>query len=143
MQQRDLPAQYFGEGITIWKSTLLQLTWQSGIAFAYDRVTFAPRATFKYRGEGWGLTNVEANACGTASVAADSPGLDSASTLAVRAAVAALPERERRVVILRFFADLPVSEVAGVMQCPEGTVKSLTHAAITRLRAAGLEVSDD
>ncbi len=56
VQQRDVPAQYFGEGITVWKSTLFQLTWQSGVAFTYDRATFAPGATFKYRGEGWGLT---------------------------------------------------------------------------------------
>ena len=57
LQKRDLDRQHFGEGITIWKSMLIQLTWQSGIAFAYDRNTFAPLRTFKYRGEGWGLTH--------------------------------------------------------------------------------------
>jgi glutamine cyclotransferase len=56
VQRREIATQYFGEGITIWKSTLVQLTWQSGIAFVYDRNTFAPLRTFKYRGEGWGLT---------------------------------------------------------------------------------------
>jgi RNA polymerase sigma factor (sigma-70 family) len=62
--------------------------------------------------------------------------------LAVRAAVARLPERERRVIILRFFSDMSVSEAAALIGCPEGTVKSLTHAAIRRLRDAGLEVDD-
>jgi glutamine cyclotransferase len=36
-------------------STLLQLTWQDGRTFTYDRDTFAPGATFEYAGEGWGL----------------------------------------------------------------------------------------
>jgi glutaminyl-peptide cyclotransferase len=56
LQQRDVPAEYFGEGITIWKSELFQLTYQSGTAFVYDRLTFAPRRSFNYVGEGWGLT---------------------------------------------------------------------------------------
>jgi glutaminyl-peptide cyclotransferase len=56
VQRRDIAAQYFGEGITVWKSELVQLTWTSGVAFVYDRQTFAPRRTFKYSGEGWGLT---------------------------------------------------------------------------------------
>ena len=68
---------------------------------------------------------------------------DAASAIAVRSAVAALPERERRALILRYFADLPVAEVASRMSCPEGTVKTLTFQAIGRLRRAGLEVSDD
>ena len=57
LQRRDVPEQYFGEGITIWKDDLYQLTWQSGVAFTYDRNTFAPKRTFKYSGEGWGLTH--------------------------------------------------------------------------------------
>ena len=56
LQKRDVPAQYFSEGITVWKSDLFELTWQSGVAFVYDRITFAPRRTFRYIGEGWGLT---------------------------------------------------------------------------------------
>jgi glutamine cyclotransferase len=56
LQQHDLPAEYFGEGITVWNNRLFQLTWQSGIAFVYDRATFKQLTTFRYRGEGWGLT---------------------------------------------------------------------------------------
>jgi len=57
LQKRDTPAEHFGEGVTVWKSTLIQLTWQSGLAFTYDLATFAPLRAFKYRGEGWGLTH--------------------------------------------------------------------------------------
>src|SRR5260221_10176943 len=42
LQKRDVSAEYFGEGITVWKNDLIELTWKSHIAFVYDRVTFQP-----------------------------------------------------------------------------------------------------
>jgi glutaminyl-peptide cyclotransferase len=57
MQMQKLDSQYFGEGIAILNDTLFQLTWQSGIAFLYDRATFTRTGTFSYTGEGWGLTH--------------------------------------------------------------------------------------
>ena len=57
MQLHRLDSQYFGEGIAILNDTLFQLTWQSGIAFLYDRTTFTRTGTFSYTGEGWGLTH--------------------------------------------------------------------------------------
>jgi len=57
LQKRDVSDAYFGEGITVWRNELVQLTWQSGVAFVYDRHTFSPLRTFRYRGEGWGLTH--------------------------------------------------------------------------------------
>src|SRR5437773_5587626 len=57
VQRRDVARAYFGEGITVWKNDLIELTWQSNVAFVYDKQTFAPRRTFKYKGEGWGLTH--------------------------------------------------------------------------------------
>lgn len=57
LQKHDLPQQYFGEGLTDWGSSLIQLTWKAGIAFVYDRFSFAQQRTFQYKGEGWGLTH--------------------------------------------------------------------------------------
>jgi glutaminyl-peptide cyclotransferase len=57
LQQRALPEQYFGEGITDWNSELIQLTWQAQTGFVYDRTTFDSKRTFRYPGEGWGLTH--------------------------------------------------------------------------------------
>ncbi len=57
LQKHDLPAQYFGEGLTDWGSTLIQLTWTSHQAFVYDRFSFSVQRTFSYEGEGWGLTH--------------------------------------------------------------------------------------
>lgn len=57
LQRHDLPPQYFGEGLTDWGSTLIQLTWTSHVAFVYDRFSFSVQRTFSYEGEGWGLTH--------------------------------------------------------------------------------------
>jgi len=56
-QQISIPSQYFGEGITVWRSTVLQLTWQSEVGFVYDLASFRQMRTFRYAGEGWGLTH--------------------------------------------------------------------------------------
>ncbi len=56
VQKRDLPFQYFGEGIVNWKDRLLEITWKAETGFVYDLNTFAPRSEFHYPGEGWGLT---------------------------------------------------------------------------------------
>ena len=57
LQRRDVSREHFGEGITIWGGRLIELTWQSNVAFVYDRDSFQPRGSFKYTGEGWGLTH--------------------------------------------------------------------------------------
>ena len=56
LQSVPLPAQSFGEGLTEFGSTLVQLTWQDHIAFVYDRFSFRQLRTLHYDGEGWGLT---------------------------------------------------------------------------------------
>ena len=57
VRERDLPPPFFGEGITIFRGKLYQLTWKSGKGFIYDAATLAPRGTFAFYGEGWGLTH--------------------------------------------------------------------------------------
>lgn len=51
-------------------------------------------------------------------------------------ATQALPEGQRAVLVLRYFADLSVEETARTLGCTTGTVKSQTARALTRLRAA-------
>jgi RNA polymerase sigma-70 factor (sigma-E family) len=53
-----------------------------------------------------------------------------------------LPERQRAAIVLRFFHDLPDAEVADVLDCRVGTVRSLISRALTALRASGT-YSDD
>ena len=57
LKEYDLQQDHFAEGLTDWRDTLIQLTWTSGVAFVYDRSTFAVRQTLHYSGEGWGLTH--------------------------------------------------------------------------------------
>jgi len=52
----EVPDKYFAEGLTNWKDTLIQLTWESHKAFVYDRASFRLLRTFQFDGEGWGLT---------------------------------------------------------------------------------------
>jgi glutaminyl-peptide cyclotransferase len=56
LQSVPVPDQYFAEGLASWGSTLIQLTWQSHVAFVYDRFSFRLLRTIPYEGEGWGLT---------------------------------------------------------------------------------------
>src|SRR2546422_53529 len=53
--------------------------------------------------------------------------------LDARRLLAALPEAQRNAVILRYYHDLPEEEVAAILGCPRGTVKSRLHHAMRRL----------
>jgi glutaminyl-peptide cyclotransferase len=57
VQKVSLPLQYFGEGLTIFRGKIYQLTWLSKKGFVYDLRTFRQIADFPYDGEGWGLTH--------------------------------------------------------------------------------------
>jgi RNA polymerase sigma-70 factor, ECF subfamily len=52
----------------------------------------------------------------------------------LRQAVQALPEKHRQVVLLRFFEDASLPEIAGLIGCSIGTVKSRLHYALEKLR---------
>ena len=45
-----------------------------------------------------------------------------------------LPARQRAAIVLRFYLDLPEAEVARLLGLPLGTVKSLAHRGLARLR---------
>ncbi len=55
---------------------------------------------------------------------------------AVRRGLEGLDAALRATIVLRFYADLAVSEIASAMGVPEGTVKSRLHRAVAELRAA-------
>lgn len=45
-----------------------------------------------------------------------------------------LPSRRRAVIVLRYYADLPLKDIAEILGCKTGTVKSMLHRALTQLR---------
>jgi RNA polymerase sigma-70 factor (sigma-E family) len=55
--------------------------------------------------------------------------------LALQGALRALPPGKRAVLALRYLEDLPESQVAEILGCSVGTVRSQTHKAITQLRS--------
>ncbi len=67
----------------------------------------------------------------------DSPAagsVDIAARLTVRNALDAVPKRQRAALVLRFLHDLPVPEVAAILGCTEGTVKSQTFHGLATMR---------
>lgn len=68
---------------------------------------------------------------------------DVESAAKVRAAVKQLPEGQRAAVVLRYYADLSVAEVAAALGRSEDAVRALTHRALTALRDQGLVVAEE
>lgn len=58
-----------------------------------------------------------------------------ATRLLMRDALAALTHRQRTVLVLRYYEDLPEGEVAQLLGCSVGTVRSTTHRSLAKLRA--------
>ncbi|MEA3451658.1 MAG: glutaminyl-peptide cyclotransferase, partial [Bacteroidota bacterium] len=52
-----LKNNYFGEGITVFKGKIYQVTWRDHKGFVYEKDEFRVIAEFNYTTEGWGLTN--------------------------------------------------------------------------------------
>ncbi len=59
---------------------------------------------------------------------------DRVLALAIAAGMDTLPDQQKQVLVLRFYADLPVKDIAAVLDVPEGTVKSRLHAAVSAMR---------
>lgn len=54
-QVQELPAEFFGEGLTRHEDTVWQLTWREGVALKRDAETLLEVGRAEYEGEGWGL----------------------------------------------------------------------------------------
>ncbi len=59
---------------------------------------------------------------------------DSVETARLLAALQKLSTRHRSVVVLRFYCELSVPEIAKTLGCPEGTVKSQLHRSLGNIR---------
>lgn len=57
IQDISLPAEYFGEGITILHDTLYQLTWKEKKVLVYTLKDFKKIKEYTVDFEGWGITN--------------------------------------------------------------------------------------
>lgn len=57
LQVYNLPPQYYGEGITVYKDAIIQLTLESGKGLVYDKNSLALIREFPYSTQGWGVTH--------------------------------------------------------------------------------------
>ena len=57
LQTRKLPPEFFGEGITIYGNSIIQLTFRSNVGFVYDKNSLELLQEFNYPTEGWGITH--------------------------------------------------------------------------------------
>jgi RNA polymerase sigma-70 factor (sigma-E family) len=89
--------------------------------------TWASWSRRQWRGE-------RASAAVPDSPAAGDMAAEVTARVAVRAALASLTDRQRTMVVLRVFDDLSEPQVAQVMNCAVGTVKSTVSKALAKLR---------
>ncbi|MCI3243935.1 SigE family RNA polymerase sigma factor [Streptomyces spinosisporus] len=59
----------------------------------------------------------------------------------MREALGRLTARQRTVLVLRYFEDLPEADVARLLGCSVGTVRSTTHRSLARLRSLAPELA--
>ncbi|MFC9283007.1 SigE family RNA polymerase sigma factor [Streptomyces collinus] len=71
------------------------------------------------------------------------PGAEPELRIALWAALGRLSKRQRAVIVLRYFEDLPEAEVAALLGIPVGTVRSTAHRSLAKLRALVPELEPD
>jgi RNA polymerase sigma-70 factor (sigma-E family) len=97
---------------------------------AYVR-TMLVRATLEQRRRLWWRREVSVS---TLPDNVSEPADETDERLALFAALASMPARQRAVIVLRFWEDLDVAQTASALGCSEGTVKSQTSRGLTTMR---------
>lgn len=101
----------------------------AGAARGYARTTLVNTAASWFRKRNWRAERP------TEQIESASYDVDPSVRPAMTAALAQLAPRQRAVVVLRYYEDLSVADTARALHCAEGTVKSQTSDALTRLRS--------
>jgi RNA polymerase sigma-70 factor (ECF subfamily) len=123
----EATAEAFARAFSRWEQVRIM---SSPVGWVYQVALNEARRGFRRR-------RLEERASRRRGVDRDVPGPgEPADTDAVRAALAALPDRARTAVALRYFADLPEAEIAALMGVARGTVAATLHQARRQLAEA-------
>lgn len=95
----------------------------------YVRRTLVNTFLAEQRSAWWRLVDLKATDDDAVSRDADRD-----AVIDLRLALTMLPARQRATIVLRYYCDLPIDDVARTLDCSTGTVKSQTSHAITALR---------
>ena len=91
------------------------------------------RSALRRRARGAPIPALSAEALGGEGFSADVPLLASEDRRAVLAALRRLPDRQREVLVLRYYLELPDAEIARAMGIGESTVRSTAHRGLATL----------
>jgi glutamine cyclotransferase len=59
IRQHNLESSLFGEGITLYRDRIYQVTWENKVGFVYEKSTFNVINKIYYPTQGWGLTTID------------------------------------------------------------------------------------
>jgi RNA polymerase sigma-70 factor (sigma-E family) len=117
--------------------TKLALHWtslaRSGAADSYVRKILYHQQVSRWRSSGYRREYVTPDLPDAGTIS--DPAADSTLKISLERALGQLTRRQRAVVVLRYYEDLPEAEVAKILGCSVGTVRSQNHRGLARLRA--------
>lgn len=96
----------------------------SSIREPASREAYVRRVLVRMASRRWRRRSVGEGRSLTLEDAPEASQFDAALAVDVRRALRALPAEQRAVIVLRYFEDLTEAQIAAVLQCPAGTVKS-------------------
>lgn len=96
---------------------------------------FVRRVIYRQRVSWWRRTRREVITERLPDAGQDDGSEERARDAEVREVLRSLPQRQRAALVLRYFEDLTETQTAEVMGIAPGTVKSLSHQGMTRMRA--------
>lgn len=143
--QSRYPADQFGEGVTRWKDQLISVTWQNGVGHRWRLGDLKKLGTFRYRGEGWGLTTIGNRIVmsdGSSSLRLFDPAtMQESGTIAVSAGGRPLERiNELEAIGNEIWANVWMSDVIVRIDPADGRVKSIVDLAGLKQRAGATGV---
>jgi RNA polymerase sigma-70 factor (ECF subfamily) len=135
---KSFPRYHESCRLSTWLYAILLHRWQKSLRHARSRPVSSA-----------GLSRIDAEARHAEQENIPSPDASPAETTAraetflqLRLCVERLPEKHRQVILLRFFEDASLPDIAVVLNCSIGTVKSRLHHALEKLREMKMNLPD-